>query len=139
MTLVREQYADFGPTLATEKLAERDGLRVSCETVRGWMADTGLWLSRKQRRTFHHPRLRRGAHGEPVQIDGSEHRWGQLQFSRGFGVDSSTFLEPRVGASPGLAGDAIKLILAVRGRQSIRCSVLPRSPRRESSSAISSV
>ncbi|MCJ8150995.1 ISNCY family transposase [Shinella sedimenti] len=75
MTLVRERYADFGPTLATEKLAERDGLRVSRETVRSWMADAGLWLSRKQRRTFHRPRLRREAYGELVQIDGSEHRW----------------------------------------------------------------
>jgi len=37
VTLVRERYADFGPTLATEQLAERDGLRVSRETVRGWM------------------------------------------------------------------------------------------------------
>lgn len=75
MTLVRERYADFGPTLATEKLAERDGLRVSRETVRGWMSDAGLWLSRKQRRRFHQPRLRREAYGELVQIDGSEHRW----------------------------------------------------------------
>jgi transposase len=75
MTLVWERYADFGPTLATEKLTERDGLRVSRETVRGWMSDAGLWLSRKQRRTFHQPRLRREAYGELVQIDGSEHRW----------------------------------------------------------------
>ena len=75
MTLVRERYADFGPTLAAEKLAERDGLRVSRETLRGWMVDAGLWLSRKQRRTFHQPRLRREAYGELVQIDGSEHRW----------------------------------------------------------------
>lgn len=75
VTLVRERYADFGPTLASEKLAERDGLRVSRETVRGWMVDAGLWLSRKQRRTFHQPRLRREAYGELVQIDGSEHRW----------------------------------------------------------------
>lgn len=75
MTLVRERYADFGPTLATEKLTERDGLRVSRETVRGWMSDAGMWLSRKQRRTFHQPRLRREAYGELVQIDGSDHRW----------------------------------------------------------------
>lgn len=73
--LVGERYADFGPTLAAEKLAERDGLRVSRETLRGWMVDAGLWLSRKQRRTFHQPRLRREAYGELVQIDGSEHRW----------------------------------------------------------------
>ncbi|MDK4737225.1 ISNCY family transposase, partial [Rhizobium sp. CNPSo 3490] len=75
VTLVRERYADFGPTLAAEKLAERDGLRVSRETLRGWMTQAGLWLSRKQRRTFHQPRLRREAYGELVQIDGSEHRW----------------------------------------------------------------
>jgi hypothetical protein len=73
--LIRERYADFGPTLAAEKLAERDGLMVSRETVRQWMSDAGLWLSRKQRRTFHQPRLRREAYGELVQIDGSEHRW----------------------------------------------------------------
>ncbi|AYM10673.1 ISNCY family transposase [Agrobacterium tumefaciens] len=75
VALVRESYADFGPTLATEKLAERDGLQVSRETVRNWMVNAGLWLSRKQRRTFHQPRLRREAYGELVQIDGSEHRW----------------------------------------------------------------
>uniref|UniRef100_UPI000B34DC61 ISNCY family transposase n=1 Tax=Rhizobium sullae TaxID=50338 RepID=UPI000B34DC61 len=69
------RYADFGPTLAAEKLAERDGLRVSRETLRSWMVDAGLWLSRKQQRTFHQPRLRREAYGELVQIDGSEHRW----------------------------------------------------------------
>jgi hypothetical protein len=40
-----------------------------------WMVETGLWLSRKQRRTFHHPRLRREHYGELIQIDGSEHRW----------------------------------------------------------------
>lgn len=55
VTLVRERYADFGPSLAAEKLAERDCLRVSRETLRSWMADAGLWLSRKQRRTFHQP------------------------------------------------------------------------------------
>ncbi|NSY43009.1 ISNCY family transposase [Agrobacterium tumefaciens] len=75
VALVRERYADFGPTLATEKLAERDGLSVSRETVRNWMVDAGIWLSRKQRRTFHRPRLRREAYGELVQIDGSKHRW----------------------------------------------------------------
>lgn len=75
VTLVRERYADFGPTLAAEKLSERDGLRVSRETLRSWMVEAGLWLSRKQRRTFHQPRLRREAYGELVQIDGSEHRW----------------------------------------------------------------
>jgi transposase len=73
--LVREHYLDFGPTLAAEKLAEEHGLVVSRETLRKWMAEAGIWLSRKQRRTFHQLRLRREAYGELVQIDGSEHRW----------------------------------------------------------------
>jgi len=75
VALIRERYADFGPTLAAEKLAELDGLTVSRETLRQWMTGAGIWLSRKQRRTFHQPRLRREAYGELVQIDGSEHRW----------------------------------------------------------------
>jgi hypothetical protein len=39
------------------------------------MVEEGLWLSRKQRRSFHQPRLRRESYGELVQIDGSDHRW----------------------------------------------------------------
>lgn len=74
LQLVRERYADFGPTLAAEKLIEQ-GFSVSRETLRKWMSDDGLWLSRKQRRTFRQPRLRREAYGELIQIDGSDHRW----------------------------------------------------------------
>jgi transposase len=73
--LVRVHYPDFGPTLAAEMLAEHHELKISRETLRGWLAEAGLWLSRKQRRSFHQPRLRREALGELVQIDGSEHRW----------------------------------------------------------------
>lgn len=39
------------------------------------MSEEGLWLSRKQRRQFHQPRIRREHFGELVQINGSEHRW----------------------------------------------------------------
>ena len=75
LELVRKNYRDFGPTLAAEVLLERHGVEVSRETLRRWMAEAGLWLSRKQRRTFHQPRLRRESYGELVQIDGSDHRW----------------------------------------------------------------
>ena len=75
VALVKERYADFGPTFAAEKLAEDHDLKVSRETLRKWMQDAGIWLSRKQRRTFHQPRLRRECLGELVQIDGSDHRW----------------------------------------------------------------
>lgn len=73
--LVREKYTDFGPTLASEMLAEHHALKVSRETLRKWMQEDGLWLSRKQRRTFHQPRLRREYYGELIQIDGSDHHW----------------------------------------------------------------
>ena len=72
---VRSRYADLGPTLATAVLLEKDGVKVSGETLRKWMVEDGLWLSRKQRRVFHQPRLRREFYGELIQIDGSEHRW----------------------------------------------------------------
>jgi hypothetical protein len=75
VALIKENYADFGPTLAAEMLAEHHGFKVSRETLRKWMTDDGLWLSRKQRRTFHQPRSRRECFGELVQIDGSDHRW----------------------------------------------------------------
>jgi hypothetical protein len=73
--LVGQRYADFGPLLAAEKLAERHDLKVSAERRRKWMIEAGLWLSRKQRRRFHQPCLRREPLAELVQIDGSEHRW----------------------------------------------------------------
>ena len=75
LELVRTRYADFGPTLAIEVLLDKHGLKVGRETLRTWMVEDGLWLSRKQRRSFHQPRLRRENYGELVQIDGSDHRW----------------------------------------------------------------
>jgi len=55
--LVRSKYADFGPTLATELLWEKHSLKIGRETLRRWMVADGLWLSRKQRRSFHQPAL----------------------------------------------------------------------------------
>lgn len=75
VTLVKENYEDFGPTLAAEMLAEHHGFKVSRETLRKWMQDDGIWLSRKQRRAIHQTRSRRECFGELIQIDGSDHRW----------------------------------------------------------------
>ena len=75
MDRVVRQYRDFGPTLAAEKLAERDGLRVSRETLRGWMMAEGLWTPRRPRREVHLWRPRRPSFGELVQMDTSEHAW----------------------------------------------------------------
>jgi transposase len=74
--IVRQNYADFGPTLAAEKLAAEHGFSFSSETVRKWMIEDGLWLDRKQRhKRIHQPRPRRECVGELVQVDGSEHWW----------------------------------------------------------------
>lgn len=76
LSLIREHYADFGPTLACEKLAEQHGLHLATETVRRIMIDSHLWIPRKQRPPkVYQPRNRRACVGELIQIDGSDHRW----------------------------------------------------------------
>jgi hypothetical protein len=76
LAIIRERYADFGPTLAAEKLSELHGLDLGVETLRQWMIGAGLWVRRKDRlKRIHQPRARRDCLGELVQIDGSEHWW----------------------------------------------------------------
>jgi hypothetical protein len=72
----RSTYADFGPTLAAEKLRERHGVDLAVETVRSLMAAGGLWLPRRLRAPkIQQPRSRRACLGELIQIDGCDHRW----------------------------------------------------------------
>jgi transposase len=75
IALVKDLYPDFGPTFAAEKLAERHDLRVSRETLRTWMRQSGIWVSKAERKRIQQPRYRREHTGELVQIDGSQHRW----------------------------------------------------------------
>ncbi|MBJ6127518.1 ISNCY family transposase [Microvirga splendida] len=76
VTIIKERYPDFGPTLATEKLRETHGCPMSRETVRKWMMEEGLWLDRRRRLpSVHQPRNRRERMGELIQIDGSKHWW----------------------------------------------------------------
>ena len=76
LTLIRDRYPDFGPTLACEKLREVHGLHLATETVRALMTDVGLWIPRRQRSAkIYQPRNRRNCVGELIQIDGSDHRW----------------------------------------------------------------
>lgn len=76
LTIIRDRYADFGPTLACEKLREVHGIALAKETVRQLMMDAGLWIPRKLRSpTVYQPRNRRHCIGELIQIDGSDHAW----------------------------------------------------------------
>ena len=74
VNLVRK-LMQIWPTLAAEKLEERHDLKVSRETLRGWMRQAGIWVSRTERKRIQQPRYRREHVGELVQIDGSDHRW----------------------------------------------------------------
>ncbi|HKB38235.1 MAG TPA: helix-turn-helix domain-containing protein [Gemmataceae bacterium] len=63
----RRRSADFGPTLASEKLAG-EGLAVSRQTLRRWLIEEGLW-QRKRRRDVHRSRRpRRACFGELVKL-----------------------------------------------------------------------
>ena len=66
--IIRAQYADFGPTLASEKLLERHGIEVSNESVRKLMIEAGIWQTRAQRKPkVQQPRLRRPCFGKLIQ------------------------------------------------------------------------
>jgi hypothetical protein len=74
--LIKQHYADFGPTLACEKLRERHKVNLSVEAVRKLMIDAELWTPRALRdKAVHQPRARRQSRGELIQIDGCEHAW----------------------------------------------------------------
>ena len=72
-------YMGFGPTLASEKLKERQGLIVHPETLRLWLKAAGLWEKRRVRKKHRQRRARRPRYGELLQLDGSIHQWFQGQ------------------------------------------------------------
>lgn len=74
--LLKQQYPDFGPTLAAEKLEERHGINVSEEKVRLLMIHEGLWKAKQRKQIIIHTyRERRPCVGELIQLDGSPHKW----------------------------------------------------------------
>jgi|WetSurMetagenome_2_1015567.scaffolds.fasta_scaffold166495_1 transposase len=76
LNLLKTKYQGFGPTLAHEKLVEKEKLKLSDESVRQLMIMEGLWKARKAKKVVvHQLRERRACFGELVQIDGSPHDW----------------------------------------------------------------
>lgn len=73
---VKKRYLDFGPTFASEKLWECEGVRIGREKLRQWMVVYGLWQVRNRKRgRIYQWRERKHHVGEMVQMDGSEHDW----------------------------------------------------------------
>jgi transposase len=76
LDLIKANYADFGPTLAHEKLWEVHKLKLSRESVRRIMIEEGMWKPKRAKQPpSHQMRERRACFGELVQIDGSDHAW----------------------------------------------------------------
>ena len=74
--LSADLYKGFGPTLASEYLADKHDIEVSKETVRQWMIRAKLWRAKEQKvKAVHVWRPRRSRLGELVQWDTSEHDW----------------------------------------------------------------
>jgi len=72
----RASYEGFGPTLASEKLQERDGVKVNDETLRLWLIKEALWqVKHHKARKALSWRERKAHFGEMVQLDGSHHDW----------------------------------------------------------------
>jgi len=75
LRLYRTRYADFGPTVAAEKLTERHQITVSDETLRGWLKAAAIPYPSRKARPHRQWRPRRAHRGELVQVDGSHHAW----------------------------------------------------------------
>jgi transposase len=74
--LSQEVYRGFGPTLASEYLAKKHGVKIGREALRQTMIGGGLWRARRQKvENVHEWRPRRACRGELVQWDTSEHDW----------------------------------------------------------------
>jgi transposase len=76
LDLLQGRYRGFGPTLAHEKLVEREELKLSLGSLRKIMIEEGLWKAKKARKMeAYQMRERRACFGELVQIDGSPYDW----------------------------------------------------------------
>jgi len=75
LKLFKAKYPDFGPTLASEKLLERDKVEVNDETLRLWLIKDGIPYKKRKARPHRQWRERRHYFGEMVQMDGSDHDW----------------------------------------------------------------
>lgn len=73
--LCTKRYVDFGPTLASEKLFERDKITVSRETLRGWFKQQQIAYATRKKRPHRSWRERRAYFGQMQQVDGSHHDW----------------------------------------------------------------
>ena len=75
ITLYRQGYSDYGPTLYSEKLIENHKISVDHETIRRWLRENAITTSIRRKRPHRKKRERRSCYGELLQFDGSYHDW----------------------------------------------------------------
>lgn len=77
VSLLSKTYVGFGPTLAAEKLFEREKITVSDETLRTIMIENNLWKPKSRKKNKEHRtwRPRRENYGSMEQYDGCYHKW----------------------------------------------------------------
>jgi len=75
-TLIKENYYDFAPTFAHEKLVENHNKKLCVESTRKIMIEHGIWQAKiEKRQKIFQRRAPRSRFGELIQIDGSPHDW----------------------------------------------------------------
>jgi len=75
LSLCRSIYEGFNPTLASEKLFERDKIKVSRELLRTWFIEEHIAYQSRKARPHRSWRERKANYGQMVQADGSHHDW----------------------------------------------------------------
>jgi transposase len=76
LELARGRYRGLNDTHLTEKLAEKEGVNLSRQTIRRVLRQGGIAAARKHRPQRHYKRRERKAQaGELLLWDGSPHRW----------------------------------------------------------------
>jgi transposase len=111
VTLMRGKYAGFNDQHFTEKLAEREGLKMSRSTVRRILREAGVVAVHKRRARKHRRRRDRKAQaGLMILWDGSRHDWlegrgptlclmGAIDDATGELLPGAHFLEHESGAA----------------------------------------
>ena len=75
ITLYKDKYKGFGPTLAAEELFEIDKIKLSDESLRNWLIECGEWKKSRKHRQHRQWRERKHHFGQMTQMDGSHHDW----------------------------------------------------------------
>ena len=75
LKLCEKRYKGFGPTLASEKLWEEKGIKLSDETLRLWLLEAEIPYKKRKKSPHRQWRERRAHFGSLVQLDGSHHAW----------------------------------------------------------------